>query len=330
MLKRPQLWLERKCRVQWGDSVRVTNDTQPLVSVVIPTFNRSGLLRDAVRSVLDQTFRDFELIVIDDGSTDDTDIVMQGFDDSRLNYIVQPNRGRSAARNRALAMAQGQFIAFLDSDDLYLKDKLERQVAFMAAHPEVGMIYTAAICVDKDGHPLSRQFYTAEVEGDIYREVAFFQPVTITLPTVMLRRAVLDAVGVFDESMDRFEDTDLWRRVTKRFRVGILREPTCILKTHDDNDLRAQDPELINSAIDHYVAKVFREDADMGAELLSSGASRLYEYYGRAFLGVAGWRRRGFQLLLNAIRFRPMRAPGIAMRGFRTLLASSILQRGAQ
>lgn len=308
----------------------VTNETKPLVSVVIPTYNRAELLRDAVLSVLGQTFRDFELIVVDDGSTDNTETVMRGFDDPRLIYLAQPNRGRSAARNRALATAKGQFMAFLDSDDLYLNDKLERQVAFMAAHPEVDMVYTAAICVDKDGRPLSRQIYTAEAEGDIYRKVAFFQPVTITLPTVMLRRAVLEAVGVFDESMDRFEDTDLWRRVTKRFKVGILREPTCILKTHDDNTLRAQNPLKIISAIDHYVGKVFRDDADMGEDFLRTGASRLYEYYGRAFLGVAGWRGFGFRLLLKAIRLRPLRAPSVALRGLRTWVGSAVMRRGGK
>ena len=296
----------------------------PLVSVIIPTYNRAALVRDAVRSVLEQTFSDFELIVIDDGSTDGTDAVMAGFDDRRLFYIKQENRGRSAARNRALSRARGRFIAFLDSDDLYLKDKLEKQVAYMDRNPDVDMIYTSAICVDEAGRPLDKQIYTAEVEGDIYRQVAFFQPVTITLPTVMLRREVLDTIGNFDERMDRFEDTDLWRRIAKRFKVGILREPTCILKTHDDNALISQNPLKIIEAIDYYVNKILREDADVDAAFLRTGASRLYEYYGRAFLSVAGWRHYGVSLLGKAIKFQPSRSGGICLLACRTLLGSLV------
>jgi len=305
-------------------------ETVPIVSVIIPTYNRTMLVRDAVRSVLGQTFSDFELIVIDDGSTDGTDRMMGEFDDQRLHYLKQENRGRSAARNRALALARGRYIAFLDSDDLYLKDKLEKQVALMDLRPDIDMIYTSAICVDEAGRPLEQQIYTAEVEGDIYRQVAFFQPVTITLPTVMLRREVLDAVGHFDERMDRFEDTDLWRRVAKRFRVGILREPTCILKTHDDNALVAQNPQKIISAIDYYVKKILREDADVDAGFLRAGASRLYEYYGRAFLSVAGWRHFGFLLLRKAIIVQPSRSVGICLAAGRTFLGSLLRRRVAK
>lgn len=297
---------------------------RPLVSVIIPTYNRAALLRDAVRSVLAQTFSDFELIVIDDGSTDGTDRMMGGFDDSRLHYLKQENQGRSAARNRALSLARGRYIAFLDSDDLYLKDKLEKQVAFMDDHPDIDMIYTSAICVDDTGRPLDKQIYTAEVEGNIYPQIAFFQPVTITLPTVMLRREVLDAVGHFDERMERFEDTDLWRRIAKRFKVGILREPTCILKTHDDNALAAQNPEKIIGAIDYYVKKILREDADIDAGFLRAGASRLYEYYGRAFLSVTGWRRFGLRLLRTAIIFQPSRSVDICISACRTMLGSLV------
>lgn len=281
-------------------------------------------MRDAVQSVLDQTFSDFELIIIDDGSTDETDEVVRGFNDRRLRYLRQENKGRSAARNKALSLARGSHIAFLDSDDLYLEDKLAKQVAFMAENPHIDMLYTSAICVDDAGRPMDKQVYFAEVEGDIYRYVAFFRPVTITLPTVMLRRKVLDTVGYFDEQMDRFEDTDLWRRIAKRFKVGILREPTCILKTHDDNALTAQNPTRIIGAIDYYVEKVFREDADIEMAFLKDGASRLYEYYGRAFLAVEGWRHFGLQLLRKAIMFQPRRGASICLSACRTFSVSLI------
>jgi len=286
---------------------------KPAVSIIVPTYNRSAFIGEAINSVLQQTFSDFELIVIDDGSTDSTGEIVDAFKDERLVFIQQENAGRSAARNRALATARGKYIAFLDSDDTYLRDKLERQVNFMEAHPEIGMIYTSAKCIDAEGNILKNHVYVASVSGQIYRQVAFFRPVTITLPTVMLRREVLDNVGGFDEKMERFEDTDLWRRISKRYQVGALNYPTCLLRTHDDNTLRTQNPVKITNAIEYYVAKIFREDADMDSDFLKEGASRLYEYYGLAFMTVPAWRGQGLALLKKSVEFSPKRLGAIVV-----------------
>ncbi|MBB4522297.1 glycosyltransferase family 2 protein [Rhizobium leguminosarum] len=285
----------------------------PAISVIIPTYNRSSFIGEAIDSVLRQTFGDFELIVIDDGSTDGTGEIVRGFEDNRLLFIQQKNAGRSAARNRAIEIARGRYIAFLDSDDTYLQDKLERQVEFMEKHPEIGMIYTSAKCIDAEGNILKNHVYIASVSGQIYHQVAFFRPVTITLPTVMLRREVLDTVGGFDEEMERFEDTDLWRRVSKRYEVGALTYSTCLLRTHDDNTLRTQNPVKIANAIEYYVEKIFREDADMDSDFLKEGASRLYEYYGLAFMTVPAWRRQGLTLLRKSVEFSPKRFGAIAV-----------------
>ncbi|MBY3167864.1 glycosyltransferase family 2 protein [Rhizobium laguerreae] len=296
----------------------------PTVSVIIPTYNRARFIREAIESVFSQTYRDFELIVIDDGSTDETAKIVRALVDNRLNFIRQENRGRSAARNRAIALARGRYIAFLDSDDMYLPDKLAQQVDYMDSHPEDGMIYTSAMCIDGDGNPLNSQRYEAWADGEIYKQVAFFQPVTITLPTVMVRREVLNAVGGFDEAMDRFEDTDLWRRIAKHYRVGILVEATCILRTHGDNTLRSQDPAKIIEAIEYYVAKIFREDADVGMHFLKNGASRLYGYYGRAFMSVPGWRHQGALLTKRSIALEPKRTAEIVASTVRTVLGSAV------
>lgn len=298
------------------------DERHPQVSIIIPTYNRANLIGHAIQSVLLQDFTDFELIVVDDGSTDDTAAIVGGFSDERLIFIVQENGGRSAARNRALAQAKGQFIAFLDSDDMYVPTKLGRQVAFLRAHATFEMVYTSAECVDFDGKPLPGQRYVASAEGDIYRLVAFFRPLTITLPTVMLRREVLDRVGFFDEGLDRFEDTDLWRRVSKNHRIGAMPEVTCILRTHSDNSLESQNPEVISDAIARYVFKVFEQDADVEGKFLRYGASRLNEYYGRAFISGAGMRRYGLRLLGAAIAYAPARLPKIVLGGVRSYVAS--------
>lgn len=276
----------------------------PRVSVIIPTFNRRDYITASIQSVLQQTFLDFEIIVVDDGSTDGTADLVAAISDERLVYIHQENRGRSAARNRALSIARGEYFAFLDSDDLYLPGKLAMQVAYLDKHPTVGMIYTSAFCIDADGNDLPQR-YEASVSGKIYEDIAFFRPVTITLPTVMVRKHLFDQAGGFDEQMHRFEDTDMWRRFSKVTDIHALPVETCQLRTHEDNLLAAQDPDKLIESIEYYAAKVRREDTDIPAGVLRRGLGRLYMYYGIAFMTVPGWRTRSFRMLAAAFRSWP-------------------------
>lgn len=261
---------------------------QPLVSVIIPTFNRGPFIGQAITSVLNQTYENIELFVIDDGSSDDTEAVATSFDDTRLHFVkLAKNVGRSAARNVGLTAAKGRFITFLDSDDYYLPEKVERQIDFLEKHPEFGMVYTASACFTDEASPIF-QHYRAPVFGDIYSEIAFFKPLTITLPTVMLRREVLDTVGGFDERMSRFEDTDMWRRISRRFRIGAIDEVTCHIRTHEGNLASAFDPISFEVAIDFYLAKIREEDKDIDPLVFAAGARRLYLLYGSALLSMPG------------------------------------------
>lgn len=269
------------------------------VSVIIPTFNRASFIGDAIRSVLSQTYSDIELIVIDDGSSDNTPDVVSTFSDPRLRYIRQANMGRSNARNHALSLAKGRYIAFLDSDDLFLPDKLERQVAYLQSHPGTGMVYTSAHCIDHKGSLLEHK-YLASVSGCIYEKIAFFTPVTITLPTVMTYKAIMDHVGDFDEDMHRFEDTDMWRRISKVCRIDAMAEFTCLLRTHDDNTLVNQNAEQIASAVDYYAAKIMRDDVDIELSIRCAGLAGLYGYYGHALCSVPRFSDIGKRLLVSA------------------------------
>ncbi len=274
----------------------------PIVSVIIPTYNREKFIGEAIQSVLDQTFRNFEIVVVDDGSTDQTGDVVRAFTSKKVRYIYQPNRGRSAARNHALGLAKGRYIAFLDSDDLYMPGKLAMQVDYLHAHPETGMVYTSAHCIDYSGNPLGEK-YLASVSGWIYTSIAFFRPVTITLPTVMAKRELFEKAGGFDENMHRFEDTDMWRRISKLARIDAMPAFTCRLRTHKENSLAAQDPVQIVGALDYYVRKILAEDTDVGALVKRRGIGSLYYYYGRAFLTVPAWKTAGRELLRTAYRY---------------------------
>jgi glycosyltransferase involved in cell wall biosynthesis len=297
----------------------------PTVSVIIPTYNRAEMVREAVQSVLDQTYRDHEIVVVDDGSTDNTRAVLEEMSGrcASIRYVYQENRGRSAARNRALGLARGRYIAFLDSDDLFLPRKLEIQVAEMEKSPQYGMTYCSAICTDEHGKE-QVPGYTASASGWIYRQLAFYVPLTVILPTVMVRAEVMSETGGFDESMERFEDTDMWRRVARRTPVLAIQEPLCKVRTHAENELGSQDPEAILRAVEHYVSKVFDEDRDQGRVYLRRGASRFYFYYGMGVATQPGWRRLGRPFILRSIWYWPLQ-----MWGYMMLVAITFGDRGS-
>jgi glycosyltransferase involved in cell wall biosynthesis len=296
------------CRSEWHSLLMLLqseNICSPTVSIVIPTFNRATLLSESISSVLRQSYSNFEVIVVDDGSTDSTVDVVNSFPDQRLIFLKQENKGRSAARNRAIAQARGRYIAFLDSDDVYLEGKLERQIDYMDSHPEMAMTYTSALCIDGKGDLLPQK-YEATVSGKIHKDIAFFIPVTITLPTVMVRREVFQTVGSFDEAMYRFEDTDMWRRISKSYNIGAIQEYTCKLRTHDGNCLTAQDPDQISYALDYYASKILREDCHLNRYVLRKGLAGIYFYYGGAIWRMPRWHDKGLKLLITAFRYWPL------------------------
>lgn len=283
----------------------------PRVSVVIPTHNRSCLLGKAIESVLGQTFDSYEIIIVDDGSTDDTCSVVDKYDSPRIRYCYQENKGRSAARNYALNLAQGEYIAFLDSDDTFYPQKLELQVALLDSNPEYGMSYTSARVVDEHGIELFRDgttsddcpYYRAIDSGWIYDKVALYLPVTVILPTVMVRTGIVRSVGGFDESLSRFEDTDFWRRVSKITPVIAIAEPLTTVLTHSGN--RMETPDEVYRSLSRYVGKVFREDADRNPTVLREGAARLFLHYGYAVNAVHGQWRQAEPFFRDAIDLEP-------------------------
>lgn len=282
------------------------NMFHPKVSIIIATYNRERFLFEAISSVFAQTYQDFELIIVDDGSTDNTSSMISQFNDARLHYIYQANQGRSHARNAALRLAKGEYITFLDSDDLYLPHKLAIQAAYLDTHAKTGMIYTSAYCIDEDGNLLKHQ-YDATYSGKIYKQIAFFVPVTITLPTVMLRREILAITGGFDEKMHRFEDTDLWRRISKVTRIDAIHQYTCKLRTHSDNHLLAQEPKHLIHAVHYYAKKIIQEDKRfLSVFELYKGLGGLYYYYASALLAVPGWESYGQKLLNRAYHYWPL------------------------
>lgn len=194
------------------------------VSVVIPTYNRGSVLPRALDSVLAQTCSATEIIVVDDGSTDGT---MQCLEDEypEVRRVTQENRGVSAARNRGIEAAMGEWIALLDSDDEWASEKLERQLAELAARPESLVCHTDEIWI-RHHRRVNPKRKHAKYGGRIFR---YCLPLCAMSPSsIVIHRSVLDDVGLFDEKMPACEDYDLWLRICARYPVLYLDEPLVI------------------------------------------------------------------------------------------------------
>jgi glycosyltransferase involved in cell wall biosynthesis len=206
---------------------------RPNISVVIPAYNRAHTVGRAIRSVLNQTYQDWELIVVDDGSVDETDRAIKQFNDKRLRYLRHHrNRGQSAAQNTALEAAHGKYIAFLDSDDEWLPEKLAKEVAlFEASGGEVGLVYSGKMLINETGRVLKVRIPC--LEGNVYDKLLAWDFIG-SCSRVSVRKEILDSVGHFDEQLANCQDWDVWLKVARVSRVGFV--PECLVKRHFGSD----------------------------------------------------------------------------------------------
>lgn len=201
----------------------------PAISVVIPAYNAAQYLSEAIESVLSQTHQDFELIVVDDGSTDGTEDVVQRYGD-RVGYLRQENRGPGAAKNLGIKNSRGSLIATLDADDRWLPDKLEKQREYMQSHSEVGLVYSNCSTFDSNG--IMTEAYDG-THRKVYRGQVFDKLLLknfIASITVMIRRECLERVGLFPEHLKISEDWHLWLRLAKEYQVGYISDPLAMYR----------------------------------------------------------------------------------------------------
>jgi len=233
----------------------------PAVSVVLPTYNRSQTLERAVRSVLAQSFSDLELIVVDDGSTDDTGKLARDLagGDKRIRYIRHDtNYGQSRARNTGIEASGGSYIAFQDSDDEWLPDKLKRQVDEMrSSPPAVGMVYCLMWRVAPEGRDVFRARKFGPGDADLYRQGLMYAFRGIGIQSCLFRHEVFDRCGIFDEQMKAMEDMELLIRVALRYRFSCIDEP--LLLYYRTPDGVSQD-HLRNLGAAQYILEKYRSD----------------------------------------------------------------------
>jgi glycosyltransferase involved in cell wall biosynthesis len=203
----------------------------PKVSVVIPTYNRASLVGEAMRSVLAQTFPDFELIVVDDGSTDDTRSVVAGFKDSRIRYVPQDNMGISGARNTGIRNARGRYVAFLDSDDLWLPQLLEVEVHILDHNPEAGVVYAKAQGIGSDGNlTFESRGYVQKYSGQTLKSMLYADFTCIQ--TSLVRRQCFERAGLFDESLTGRVDWDMFLRLAQHCDFAHVDRVLAHFRTH--------------------------------------------------------------------------------------------------
>lgn len=220
----------------------------PLVSVILPTYNRANLIKRAINSVLNQTYKNLELIIIDDGSTDETEDIIKGMKDKRIRYFkyVQ-NRGVSYARNKGILLAKGSLIAFQDSDDIWLKDKLERQIQIMInTTPDVGVVYTGFWQIYDANRIYIPSKEIKSREGYILKNL--INGNFVGTPTMLVKRDCFNRVGLFDESLPRLNDWELCIRLAQHYKFLLIDEPLVI--AHISKDSISRDDKKLITALD--------------------------------------------------------------------------------
>lgn len=208
----------------------------PEVSVIIPTYNSASFIGDAVESVLNQSFTDFEVLVIDDGSTDDTEKALEQYASS-VRYIRQPNGGVAAARNRGIAESRGRLVAFLDADDTWFQSKLERQVAALGQHRNFRACYSAYTVVDSKLSPTRIQ--RSERRGKALEDLLTRGNVIGSICTVVCERSMFSEVGGFDPALSQCADWEMWIRLAMHTDFLYLDEPLVTYRQHNSNMSRS-------------------------------------------------------------------------------------------
>lgn len=190
------------------------------VSIIIPVYNGEKTIRETILSVLNQTYQNFEIVIINDGSTDSTLEVISSIPNPQIKVFSYPNTGVSASRNRGITLASGEYISFIDADDLWTPDKLEAQLKALQEHPQAAVAYSWTDWIDESGQVIYGGGHH-QIAGEVYAHL-FLGDFIEGGSNVLIRKSALDEVGVFDESINFSEDWELWLRLAARYQFEVV------------------------------------------------------------------------------------------------------------
>jgi glycosyltransferase involved in cell wall biosynthesis len=233
-----------------GGSDRMTE-----ISVIIPTYNRGTFTSHAIKSVLAQTYKDYEIIVVDDGSTDNTLEQLKVFGD-QIRYIYQENQGPSAARNKGIQNAKGRYIAFCDSDDRFLPTKLEKQMEFIKSNPECRFLYTWYYNVNEKGEITKLRKPLSCKNQEHLQYCLFTRKFTIRTSTLLVDKMCFEKAGLFNEKFWYSQDWDMWLRLAAHYQGYCLKKPLSEYWLHGENrsslSIRVHHPEIKEETLKLY------------------------------------------------------------------------------
>lgn len=256
------------------------------VSVSIPAYNYANYLPEAIDSILAQTLKDWELVVVDDGSTDNTKEVVYRYIKKygdKIRYVYQENRGLAGARNTGILNTLGEYIAFLDADDIWMPTKLERESHFLDTHHEVGAVYSdwEFFGSKKEGHTIGSVEYPF-TRGWVLKK--FFIKCPVSYSSIMIRRICFDKVGLFDETLKQCEDVDISLRIARYFQIDFIKEPLSGYRYHEKN----MHLEIIENC-EEFVKVLSKCMEDNRKELSDEDYKEMLTYYQRSIraIGIA-------------------------------------------
>lgn len=227
----------------------------PKVSVIIPAYNAMKYLPETLESVLNQTFTNFEVFIVNDGSSDDILEWSNQIADSRVKFISQENQGTAVARNTGILKSTGEYIAFLDADDIWEPTKLEKQVDYLDNHPLVGLVYAWVVVMEENGK-LTNRLISNSIEGNVFRTV--IESCDSFIPcgsSPMVRRVCFDTLGLFDAATGYVEDADMWIRIGTRYHYGALKEPLVKYRQHIES--KSRNCQLMLEGVRHLIEKTY-------------------------------------------------------------------------
>jgi glycosyltransferase involved in cell wall biosynthesis len=277
----------------------------PTISVVIPAYNAERTILDTVASVQQQTFSDFEIIVINDGSTDRTLELVQGIQDERVKIFSYENGGLPVARNRGISRAKGEFIAFIDADDMWTSDKLELQLVLLQQHPEAGVAYSWSRFMNKQGE-LSYVVDDRYIEGNVYEKLLLNNFLN-NGSSLLVRREAIESAGEFDPTLKSCEDWDFYLRLAAKWSFVLVPKPQILYR--QSSTAMTSKIDVMESAALITIEKAYQAAPPNLQYLKGQSLARLYQYCTRQYLerSTSGMREINLagQKLWNSIRLHP-------------------------
>lgn len=287
-------------------------EKSPVISVILPTYNCANFLPHSIQSILSQTYNSYEIIVVDDGSTDNTKEVLNPFM-QRINYIkLEQNKGLPAARNIGIKSAQGKYIAFIDADDIWLPEKLQTDIEYLETYPEISMVYSKHINIGENGRPIDGDTRKRLPSGNIFIQLFSEQNFIIT-SSVVVKKDVFETTGLLDEQLFNCQDWDMWLRIAFYFKAAGINK-TLVKYRHNPHSLSKNRNNVLKyqkAIIDKTYNNFKGKENGINGKLYKKRLALHYAKVGRYYLriGDKSMAKENFRLSLkyNPLNLRTVR-----------------------